>query len=56
MTRTSFFVRLFAGVTAIFGGSLLKPFMRRKAPPKAPSVTIHPLAVSRSSQHRQTHA
>lgn len=56
MTRTSFFGRLFAGAAAIFGGSLLKPFIRRKAPPQSPSVTIHPLAVSRSSQHRQTHA
>jgi hypothetical protein len=56
MTRTSFFARLFAGAAAIIGGSFLKPFMRREASPQAPSVTIHPLAVSRSSQHRQTHA
>jgi len=56
MTRTSFFARLFAGAAAILGGSLLKPFMRREAPPEAPSVTIHPLAVPRSSQHQQTNA
>lgn len=56
MTRTSFFARLVAGVAAIFGGSLLKPFVRREPPPEAPHVELHPLAVPRSSQHRQTNA